>query len=246
MLPLNICAKAKDSSEGEEFILYAPSELLKQVERQIKAEFKDIITSFESFYEDEFTSIIVEIREMACHIYVDERCFQIINSIIGDEYIVDLLVRPIESIDQPDGLFNLTYEGAGNTFFVDYYAPERPRSNPFKTSIYYTTMIEAMGRVYLDSPSELWGRLFRPIKEVLAKRQGVNSFCKELAPDLRCFLLENLNFIERMHQSSDELLEVPQLAPLPQPSNGTEPTEPSSEGRVTAVVSQYAQTLVPA
>jgi len=208
--------------------LYVPSELLQQVEKQIRAEFKQVITSFESFYEDEFTSIIVELGKMAGHIQVEQRCIQIVNSIIGDGYIVSLLIRPIESIDQPDGLFNLTYSGASNNFLIDYYAPEYARlscpsgKNRLRVSIYYTRMIKGMRTVHLDSPSKLWAQLFRPIQETFAKQKGVHSFCQNLAPDLRNFLVEHLDFIERMIQASGETLQVlpAPVSPLPQSENG--------------------------
>ena len=214
--------------------MYAPSEQLQQVEKQIRAEFKQLITSFEWFNEDEFTSIIVELGKMAGHIQVEQRCIQIINSIIGNGYIVSPLIRPIESIDQPDGLFNLTYSGASNNFLIDYYAPEYARlscpsgKNRFRTTIYYIKMIKALRTVHFDSPTEFWAQLFHPLEETFAKRQGVHSFCKELAPDLRDFLLEHLDFIERMIEASGETLEVlPAPVSLLPPSslaNGRKPS----------------------
>lgn len=191
-------------------------------------EFKEIVTSFEWVHEEEYTGIYIEIQPITWAQSVDDYTHQLIDSILGDRYIVSVLVRPIESVGVTDGLFNLTYYGASNIFFVDYYAPERPRSNPFKTSIYYTKMIKAMRRIYLDSPREFWAQLFRPVKETLAASQGVHSFSKELAPDLRDFFLEHLGFIQRMIQASGEQLELllpsPQSIPLHhhQSSNGTE------------------------
>jgi len=88
-------------------------------------------------------------------------------------------------------------------------------------------MIKGMRRIYLDSPSELWAQLFRPIEETFAASQGVHSFSQQLAPDLRDFFLEHLDFIQRMIQASGEQLQIllppPQSIPLHQPSNGTEP-----------------------
>lgn len=207
--------------------MYAPSKLLEQIKRQVMDEFKEIITSFQWVHEEEYTGIYIEIEQMTWNQCVDDYTHQLIDSILGDQYMVSVLVRPIESVGVTDGLFNLTYYGASHIFFVDYYAPERARSNPFKTSIYYTKMIKAMRRIYLDSPREFWAQLFRPIKETLATSQGVHSFSKELAPDLRDFFLEHLDFIQRMVQASGEQLEIllppPQSIPLQQPSNGTEP-----------------------
>jgi hypothetical protein len=224
--------------------LYAPSEQLDQVEKQVKSEFQDIITYFEWFYEDEFTTIIIEIGDTALQIPVMLRARQIINSICSDKYIVDLLVRPVESIDASDGLFNLTYEGGVPYFIIDYYPPERARSNPFVASVDYDTMIEAVPTIYLDSPSELWGRLFRPIQETFAQQQGVHSFCKKiLAPDLRDFLLKHLGFIEHIAKAKGHSLQIlpPALiTPLPQPSNGT---EPKSERRRTKVAKKAQVTF---
>ena len=221
--------------------MYAPSELLEQIKRQVTSEFKDIITSFEWFHEEEYTGIYIEIRQIAWDERVDDYTHQLINSILGDQYIVSVLVRPIESVGTTDGLFNLIYSGAGNTFFIDYYAPERPRANPLKASIFYTRMIKGMRRIYLDSPSELWAQLFRPIQEVLAKRQGVNSFCKDLAPDLRDFLLEHLDFIERMIQASGKTLQIlpAPVTPLLQSENGQKP----SPARKHALASQQQLVL---
>jgi hypothetical protein len=234
----DICGKAKGLLHREEFILYAPSELLDQIKRQVTSEFKDIITSFEWYHEEEYTSIYIEIRQIAWDERVDDYTHQLINSILGDQYIVPLLVRSIESVAATDGLFNLTYYGAGEHFRLDYYAPERPRANPFRASIYYYKMIEAVPTIYLDSPSELWGQLFRPIQETFAQQQGSHSFSKKiLAPDLRDFLLKHLGFIEHIAKAKGHSLQIlsPALiTPLPQPSNGS---EPSSEGRVTAVTS---------
>jgi len=194
--------------------LYAPSKLLEQVEKQAKAEFNGELTHFEWWNEEEYTTIMVEISSTTWRIEVGDRIRQLVNSIVGDQYIVAITVSPIESVSATDGLFNLTYNGGLNTFFVDYYAPERPRlsytegANPLRVSIFYTRMIKALRRVHLDSPSELWAQLFRPIQEVLAQRRGVHSFCKDLAPDLRDFLLDHLDFIERMMQASGETLQV--------------------------------------
>ena len=221
--------------------MYVPYELLEQVEKQVKAEFNGLITRFEWWHEEEYTTIVVEIDDITWDLRVEDRGRQLINSIIGDGYIVSLHVTPIESVGSCDDLFHLTYYGSGNTFFLDYYAPERPRANPLKASIFYTRMIKGMRRIYLDSPSELWAQLFRPIQEAFAKRQGVNSFCKDLAPDLRDFLLEHLDFIERMIQASGETLQIlpAPVTPLPQSENGQKP----SPARKHALASQQQLVL---
>jgi hypothetical protein len=205
--------------------LYAPSELLKQVEKQARAEFGNQITYFESWHEEEYTTIIVEIRETALQIPVGDSIRQLINSIIGDEYIVALLVRPVESVGTTDGLFNFTYDGGLERFFINYYAPERPRSNPFVLSIYYYKMIEVIPMINLDAAEDFWRGLIRPVDETYATQQGVNSFCKELAPKLRDFLLNHLDFITHIAEAKGKQLQIlaPQSIPLHQPSNGTEP-----------------------
>ncbi|MGB0383709.1 MAG: hypothetical protein ACPGWR_02710 [Ardenticatenaceae bacterium] len=225
--------------------MYVPYELLEQVEKQVKAEFNGLITRYQWWHEDEYTTIVVEIDDITWDLRVEHRGVELINEIIGDGYIVSLHVTPIESIGEPDDLFHLTYYGSGNTFFLDYYAPERPRSSPFKTSIFYLTMIEGMRTIHLDSPPELWRRLFRPIKEVLAKRQGVHSFCKDLAPDLRDFLLEHMDFIERMIQASGKTLQILPAPVTPLPRNDHNGQKPSAAPKP-APTSQQELLLQPA
>jgi hypothetical protein len=215
--------------------LYAPSELLEQVEQQVRSEFKEQITYFEWWNEEEYTTILVSIRSVALQITVKDRIRQIVNTIIGHpdacEYIVPISVSAIESVDATDGLFNLTYHGAGsNSFFVHYYAPERSGSNPFKVSIYYRKMFDAVRTIQLDSPAQLWERLVRPIREVYAKQEGISSFSKDLlASDLRDFLLEHLDFIQHIAEAISfpvgakkplQILEPAAVkSPLPQPTN---------------------------
>lgn len=195
--------------------MYTPSELLSQVEKEIRAEFKDLITCFESFHEEEYTSIIVEIRKTAGQNIVIRRSREIIDAIVGEAYIVSLLVRPIERVGESNGLFNLVYSGGVDSFFVKYYAPERPRSTPFSAAIYSTQFMKAMRTIRIDSPFELWERLFSPAYSRLANKKGVSSFsAKNLACDLRDFLLKHLDFIESIAQATGRSLEI--LDPLPQ------------------------------
>jgi hypothetical protein len=212
--------------------LYAPSELLEQVEKQVKAQFNGEITGFEWWHEEEYTTIAVTIQQIALQIPVIRSTRQIIDSICSDQYIVALLVRPIESISESKGLFNLIYDGAGNVFSLDYYAPERSGlscpegTNPFTAPIYYTPKFSAISTIHLDSPVEFWKRLFDPINEVLAKKAGVHSFSKEtLAEELQYFLLKHLDFITHIAEAKGKQLQIlaPQSIPLHQPSNGTEP-----------------------
>jgi hypothetical protein len=210
--------------------LYAPSELLQQVEQQVRSEFKDKIVSFEWWNEEEYTTIIIEIREVAWQIPVDLRCGEIVYDIIGhpesSEYIVPILVRAIESVDATDGLFNLTYHGGGiNSFFMDYYAPERSGSNPFILSFFYTRMFKALRTIHLDSASEFWERLIRPIDETYAKQEEVLSFRKNiLAEEWRDFLLKHLDFIKHIAEVTREPLQILEAVPIRrQSSNGTEP-----------------------
>lgn len=189
--------------------MYAPSNLLNQIEQQVRREFGDQITGFEWFHEEEYTTIMVEIRSTAMHIPVGHRVRQIVDTIVGDQYIVAITVSPIESVDCTDGLFNLTYHGGLEMFALDYYAPERPRSNPFRVSIYYYFMVDAAPTIYLDSPLQLWERLFRPIQIKLAKHQGIERFCKHhLASDLRDFLLEHLDFIIHIAAAKGKSLQI--------------------------------------
>ncbi|MGB0388954.1 MAG: hypothetical protein ACPGWR_29380, partial [Ardenticatenaceae bacterium] len=108
--------------------MYAPDELLEQVKKQVLTEFKHQIQSFQWFHEEEYTFILVEIGEIALQIPAIDRIHEIVYTIIGHpdscEYIVSISVRAMESVEATDGLFNLTYHGAGsNSFFVHYYAP---------------------------------------------------------------------------------------------------------------------------
>ena len=197
--------------------MYVRSELLDQVEQQVRAKFGDEITSFEWFYEEGFTGIYIEIRSQVMQIPVIRGTRQIINECIGEPggpYIVSLSVSPIESVGCTDGQFNLTYEGGGEYFWVDYYAPERPRSHPFVASISYYTMKDAVRTIHLDSPTQFWERLFHPLKETFAKQEGVPSFSKHLlAEDLRDFLLEHLDFIKHIAAAKGRSLEILEPAP---------------------------------
>ena len=159
---------------------------------------------------------MVEIRETVMQIPVIDRTRQIINSLIDDQYIVALSVRPIESVGCTDGLFNLTYEGGGCIFFIDYYAPERPRSHPFQLTAFYSKMFEALRTIHFDSASDFWERFIRPVDYKLAKKEGVTSFLKEvLAEPLRDFLIEHLDFIKHIAEAVREPLHI--FEPAPQP-----------------------------
>jgi len=253
----SICEKAKGSLFREECILYAPSELVKQVEKQVRAEFGDQITHFEWFDEEEYTTIMVEIGKIALDQCVEHRTRHLINSIIGDQYIVALLVTPVESVGATDDLFNLIYEGAGNTFFIRYYAPERLGSsypfgaNPFSIPIHYLRMFEAVRTIQLDSASDFWERLVRPIDETYAKQWGINSFSKHtLASDWRDFLLEHLDFIKHIAQAKSKPLQIvepalPSFALRPHASNGDE-QKPSQADRTPLVRASASPTPVPA
>ncbi|MGB0386982.1 MAG: hypothetical protein ACPGWR_19375 [Ardenticatenaceae bacterium] len=235
--------------------MYPPSELLLQVEKQVKAEFKDQVTDFEWLYEEEYTSITVRIRKTAWQKHVICRTRQIIDAIIGDPYIVALMVRPIERVGEADDLFNLVYNGGSNVFFVNYYAPERPRSTPFSPPIYYTQFMKAIRTIRLDSPFELWKGLFPPAYRRLAKKKGVTSFCaKNLAEELRDFLLKHLDFIESIAEATGRPLQI--LYPLPQfaasvddssHSNGAQASQPelmiASSGPVAEVAREHQLAL---
>ena len=211
--------------------MYAPSELLLQVEKEVKAEFKDQMTDFEWYYEEEYTSITVKIRKTAWQKHVICRTRQMIDAIIGDPYIVSLMVRSIESVGEADDLFKLTYDGGSHVFFVKYYAPERPRSTPFSVSIYYTRLIKGVRMIHLDSAFELWQQLFPPVVSKLAKREEVHSFCaKNLAEEWRDFLLKHLDFIESIADATGSPLKIlqplPQLAAVSHSSNGAGASPP--------------------
>lgn len=206
--------------------MYAPSELLNKVEQQMMSEFGNQITSFEWWHEEEYTTIMVEIRSTVVQIAVGDRLRQIVNAVVGSQYIVSASVRPIETVGCTNGLFDLTYDGALETFFIDYYAPDHLRANPFSVSIYDGKMIDAVRTIHLESAEQLWERLIRPLDEKYAKHEGVDSFTKELlAKELRDFLLQHLDFIKHIAQAVRKPLQI--IEPVPQPSalssNGTEP-----------------------
>jgi len=220
--------------------LYAPCELLNQVEKQAKAEFGDEITYFEWWHEDEFTTIMVEIRSMALQIPVSNRIYEMVDSLIGDSYIVAIGVAPIESVDATEGLFNLIFYGGDNTFFLHYYAPERPRSNPFSVGVHYTNMFKAVRTIHFDSDQELWKELFHPAMPKRAKQEGVKSFSKALlAKELRDFLLQHLDFIKYIAEATKKPLHV--FEPLLQSSNGS--LQKKSETRT--IAHEVVQRAVP-
>ncbi len=200
--------------------MYAPPERLNQVEKQAKAEFGDQITYFEWWHEDEFTTIMVQIRSMALDIPIADRIREIVNSLIGDEYIVAISVSPVESVDATDGLFNLTFDGGVNSFFVDYYPAEHPEKKSFQIPIHNLKMFKAIRTIHFDSAQELWKGLIHPALPELAKQQAVNSFSKALlAEELRDFLLQHLDFIKHIAEATKKPLHV--FEPLLQSSNGS-------------------------
>ncbi|MGB0385823.1 MAG: hypothetical protein ACPGWR_13465, partial [Ardenticatenaceae bacterium] len=182
--------------------MYAPDELLEQVKKQVLTEFKDQILSFEWSHEQECSFVYVQIGEIALELPLEDRIHEMAYAIIGhpdnSQYIVPIHVRATESVEATDGLFNLAYHGGGsNSFSVHYYAPGRDRLTPFKVSIHYKKMFEAMRTIHLDSPAQLWKRLVRPSREPAAKRRGIESFSSDLlAEELRDFLLKHLDFIK--------------------------------------------------
>lgn len=212
--------------------MYAPSELLAQVKEQAKAEFGDQIISFEWFYEEEYTTIMVEIRETVMHIPVGDRIREIVNEIVGDGYIVTISLTSIESVEATDGLFNLKFNGGIDVFFIEYYAPERPTDKPFRLTAYYSKMFEAVRTIHFDSPDQLWRRLVSRNREIYAEQKGLTSFRRDmLAAELRDFLIEHLDFIKHIAEASRLPLHI--FEPTPQPastiqsshsSNGTQPT----------------------
>ena len=156
-------------------------------------------------------------------ILVEDRIYDFLKSLISEQYIIVVLVTAAESVGATDGLFNLRFIG-GTTFYVDYYAPRRPREKPYSTLIYYVKMFDAARTIHLDSAEQLWERLIRPLDEKYAKHEGVDSFSKELlAEELRDFLLKHLSFIKHIAQAVNKRLQI--LAPVAQPSllssNGT-------------------------
>jgi hypothetical protein len=202
--------------------LYAPSELLAQVKQQAKAEFGDQITNFEWFYEEEYTTIMVEIRETVMHIPVGDRIREIVNEIVGDGYIVVISPTSIERVGCTDGLFDLRFNGGIDVFFIEYYAPERPRERPFHLTAFYSKMFEAVRTIHFDSPDQLWRRLVSRSREVLAEQKGVTSFRRDvLAADLRDFLIEHLDFIKHIAEATREPLHI--FEPTPQPASTIHP-----------------------
>jgi len=200
--------------------LYAPSELLNQVQKQAKASFGDQITHFEWWHEDEFTTIMVVIRSIALEIPVADRIRQIVNSLIGDEYIVAIGVSPIESVDATDGPFHLIFDGGVNCFFVDYYPSQRPERTRFQIPIHYTNMFKAVRTIHFDSAKELWEGLVHPAREVYAKQEGIHSFSKALlAGKLRDFLLQHLDFIKHIAEARKKPFHV--FEPPLESSNGS-------------------------
>ena len=203
--------------------MYAPSEQVEQVKKQMMKEFGDQIISFEWDYEVEFTGIYVHIRSTALQIPIGDRLYDIINTIIDDKYIVSAGVIPVESVNATDGLFNLTCTG-GTNFFADYYPAGRARDKPYITPIHYLRMFKAVRTIHLDSAEQFWDRLIRPLDEKYAKHEGFNSFTKELlAEALRNFLLEHLDFIQHIAEAVRRPLQIldPQSQPAPLSSNGT-------------------------
>jgi hypothetical protein len=209
----NICDTAKGLLYRKECILYPPSDLLDQVKKIALREFKEKITYFEWWNEDEYTTIMVEIREIALEIPVEDRIDEIVHAIIGhpdtSEYIVATSVSPIYRVGATDGLFNLIYDGGISVFFIDYYAPERARTNPFVLSFFYPRMFKGIRTIQLDSPAQLWERLIRPDDHTDAKQEGVLSFRKDvLAEALRDFLLKHLDFIKHISEATRNPLPI--------------------------------------
>lgn len=199
--------------------MYAPSELLNQIEKQALAEFGDQITYFEWWHEDEFTTIMVHVRSMALDMVVDDYISQLIDRVIGDQYIVALCVSPIESVDATDGPFNLTFDGGVDCFFVGYDPPERSERARFQIPIHYLKMFKAIRTIYFDSAQELWEGLVHPAREAYAKQEGIHSFSKALlACKLRDFLLQHLDFIKYIAEATKKPLHV--FEPLLESSNG--------------------------
>ena len=207
--------------------MYAPSEQLEQVKKQVLSEFKDEITYFEWWNEDEYTTIMVEIREITLDILIGDRIREIVHAIIGhpdtSEYIVATCVSPIYRVGANDGLFKLIYDGGISVFFIDYYAPELSHTNPFGLSFFYTRMFKAIRTILVDSPAQFWERLIHPDEQVDPKKAGVLSFKKELlALPLRDFLLEHLDLIKHIAEATKNPLQIEQPASLIEHSaNGT-------------------------
>lgn len=208
--------------------MYAPDELLEQLKKEVLSEFPDQIISFDWSHEQECSFVLVEIGEIALQIPLAHRIRQIANTIVGhpddSEYIVPISVHATESVGETEGLFNLTYYGAGsNSFSVRYY-PNGDRSIPFNLSIHYKKMFEAIRTIHFDSPAQLWKRLVRPSRELAAKREGIESFSEELlAEELRDFLLKHIDFIKHIAQVIKKPLLILEPVPISAPSsNGTD------------------------
>lgn len=209
--------------------MYAPDELLEQVKKEVLSEFPDQIISFDWSHEQECSFVGVQLGEIALQIPLGHRIREIANTIVGhpddSDYIVPISVRASESVGATEGLFNMTYDAAGcNSFFVHYYAPERDRLIPFNISHYYDKMFEAIRTIHFDSPAQLWKRLVPPSRERAAKREGIESFSRELlAKELRDFLLKHLDFIIHIAQVTKKPLQILEPVPILAPSsNGTD------------------------
>ncbi len=207
--------------------MYAPDELLEQLKKQVLSEYPDQIISFQWVHEQECSFVYVKIGEIALQIPMIDRIHEIAYSIVGhpddSPYIVPISVSASESVEATDGLFNLSYYGAGrNSFCVHYYAPERDRLRPYKVSVHYEEMFDAMRTIYFDSPAQVWKRLVRPIDETYAKYEEVHSFCKELlAEKLRDFLLKHLDFIKHIAKVINKPFEIFEPVMDAQLTNGT-------------------------
>ena len=194
--------------------MYAPDELLEQLKKQVLSEFPDQIISFQWVHEQECSFVYVEVRKIALQIPLDDRISEIVYSIVGhpdnSQYIVPIHVWAVESIETTDGLFNLSYHGAGsNSFSVRYYPPEQDGLISFNLSIHYKKMFDAIRTIHLDSPAQLWERLVRPSREAAALRRGIEGFSKQrLAKELRDFLLKHLDFIKHIAEVTNQPLEI--------------------------------------
>ena len=200
--------------------MYVPSEQLNQVKKQALAEFGDEITDFEWWQENDITTIMLQTRSIPLKMPLTDRIREIVNSLIGDQYIVGIGVLPIQSVGATDGLFNLTFDGGINSFFIDYYAPERPRSNPFSVGFYDFQIFYALRTIDINKAEQLWERLINPAFLELAKQQGIHSFSKELlACKLRDFLLEHLDFIKDIAKARKKRFELFEPPPPLESSN---------------------------
>ena len=206
--------------------MYAPDDLLEQLKMQVLSEFPDQIISFQWVHEQECSFVYVQIGEIALQIPMIDRIHEMAYTIVGhpddSPYIVPISVSAMESIEATDGLFNLTYHGAGsNSFFVYYYVPGRDRLRPYQFSVHYQEMFDAMRTIHFDSPEQVWKRLVRPIDEKYAKYGEVHSFSKEvLAEELRDFLLKHLDFIKHIAKVINKPFEIFEPIMDTQSSNG--------------------------